>query len=859
MKIFMTRRFRAGSGYGLAAGAFLSSLAAVGGATLFPVKQKSAEWTTFDAAGFAAPVTGVIYHTDHPPVSGVPLGGVGTGAIDVDANGIWGYSTIFNPTAEFTYNPKWRMPRKLPAHIEPILGLAIGSNTWVLAPQRFINGSQIVWDTEPHYPGGWVKESKIEKIQAPAITGVRPAKDIAYWGHYPVADMEFETDAPLQVGMRSWSSFLPGNAASSDIPGAVFEVHLRNTSAQEQHGTIAFNFPGPDAQEAMGAEFTRIPVEGNFQGVVVASREGVGYALGTIGQTQARYGAGLSTVANGWSAIGSQLPVTHFREEGGLARYAEGSSSAAVDFSLAAGGEKTVRFLLAWYAPTWEGADRKQEGAQPKKEWKAADWMGDQLHYTHMYASRYTGALDVARRLAATHDDLLRRILAWQSVIYTSEKTPAWLKDSLVNNLHLITADGYWAQPRPPLGDWAAPGGVFAMNESSRGCPHTSCIPCDWYGGLPIVYFFPDLARTTLNAFKQYQRPDGEVPFALGQIGDLPDMASPEFYWQKSLNGTCYIDMVDRLWQRTGEASLLADFYESIKRCNTYTMNLTAKSGHVIRMPDDGGMEWFEHGDWAGMATHMGGLHLAQLRMVERMAKAMGDASYAEQCRQWLAEGQKDMEEKMWNGSYYLNFLDPEAGRKSDDVMAYQLDGEWAARFHGLEGVFRPDRVQTTLATIKRCNVALTPEIGAANFAHADGSALMKKPAEAGADINKANEADVAHYGIYTMFVAEVPILGMTYMGAGERDYGLEMIRKHWENLICRQRLEWDMPNMVDGKTGARLFGTDYYQAMMLWAVPASVLGQDLQTFCAPGGLVNQIITAAAAPSAEPSKATAKN
>ena len=78
-----------------------------------------------------------------------------------------------------------------------------------------------------------------------------------------------------------------------------------------------------------------------------------------------------------------------------------------------------------------------------------------------------------------------------------------------------------------------------------------SCIPCDWYGNHPIVFFYPDLSASTLRLFKQYQLEDGEIPFAIGKIGDLPDMATPEYYWQVSLNGTCYVDMVDRQWQRT--------------------------------------------------------------------------------------------------------------------------------------------------------------------------------------------------------------------------------------------------------------------------------------------------------------------
>jgi uncharacterized protein (DUF608 family) len=433
--------------------------------------------------------------------------------------------------------------------------------------------------------------------------------------------------------------------------------------------------------------------------------------------------------------------------------------------------------------------------------------------------------------MAVEHEHLLARVLAWQQVVYSEEDLPVWLRDSLVNNLCLITEDSYWAQAKPPLGDWAYPEGVFALNESPRGCPQIACIPCDWYGNLPIVFFFPELARSTLRALKQYQKTDGEIPFAIGKIGDLPDLATPRYFWQVALNGTCYVDMVDRLWQGTGDDEILREFYESVKSCNTFTMNLRQGPGGVISMPEIGGMEWFEHGEWAGMASHMGGLRLAQLRMVERMAEAMQDTAYADQCREWLADGVRAMEEEMWAGSYYLNFYEKETGKKSDDVMGYQLDGEWAAVFHGLPGVFRSDRVKTTLHTIERCNIALTPEVGAANFARPDGCAL---PAE----------SMVAQYGLYAMFPPELLVLAMTYMYAGEQQFGLDLARRHWSTIVLQQRHPWDLPNIVRGDTGARVFGTDYYQNMMLWAMPAAVGGQDIASYCAPGGFVDRIIQA---------------
>jgi uncharacterized protein (DUF608 family) len=248
-------------------------------------------------------------------------------------------------------------------------------------------------------------------------------------------------------------------------------------------------------------------------------------------------------------------------------------------------------------------------------------------------------------------------------------------------------------------------------------------------------------------------------------------------------------------------------------------------------MPDIGGMEWFEWGEWAGWTTHAGGLRLAGLRMLERMAQAMGDDAYAERCRKWFADGSKALEEQMWTGSYYLNFCEPETGKKSDDVMGYQLDGEWVARYHGLPGVFRSERVGTVLETIKRCNMALTPEIGAANFARPEGTPLSA-------------ESKIAYYGVFAMFTSELLLLACTFMYAGQKEFGLELARRYWTNFVLKQRHTWDLPNMVEGQTGRRHFGTDYYQNMLLWVLPQVMEGGDLKGSVAAGGLAQRVMKA---------------
>ena len=43
----------------------------------------------------------------------------------------------------------------------------------------------------------------------------KPGGDkVEYWGHYPVADLEYSLDLPITLGVRAWSPFIPGDENS---------------------------------------------------------------------------------------------------------------------------------------------------------------------------------------------------------------------------------------------------------------------------------------------------------------------------------------------------------------------------------------------------------------------------------------------------------------------------------------------------------------------------------------------------------------------------------------------------------------------------------------------------------------------
>ena len=117
------------------------------GPELFPLDTPAKQWTHFDAHGYSRPVCGVIYRLGDQVPHGMPLGGVATGCIDVDTDGTFGFCTLFNSG----------VPTRGPLQYG-FLGISSAGRSWILSSRP--------------------------------LPGVESAKEIHYWGHYPIADVE---------------------------------------------------------------------------------------------------------------------------------------------------------------------------------------------------------------------------------------------------------------------------------------------------------------------------------------------------------------------------------------------------------------------------------------------------------------------------------------------------------------------------------------------------------------------------------------------------------------------------------------------------------------------------------------------
>ena len=767
---------------------------------LFSRELAERSWCTFEARGFERPVAGLVHRASSGAVNGMPLGGIGTGCTDLEINGTLGFTTIFNSL----------MPRRGPLNV-PFLGVSVEHESWVLSTVKLgcdVDGTPL----------------NLSRRKAKAV------EEIHYFGHYPVADLEYVSDCPLKLALRAWSPFLPGDVEASSVPVMMFELHLENPTDEDLTGVVAFSHPGPDSFEAPDSPiFEHETIDnGRVRGAKVTHQSGLVYALGVLDRDDVRHGGGLGMDGGSWSRIGQgryfdsscplsrELPPTVNRPD----------STLAVGYKLGAGESTVLRFVVAWYCPEFKGGGRATT---------------DTNSFTHMYARTFGSVDEVLSWFVERHEDLLSRILAWQQVVYDEDALPVWLRESLVNVLHLITECAVWGQANPPVGDWCdEDDGLFAMNESPRGCPQMECMPCGFYGSFPLVLFFPELALSTLRGYKGYQFEDGQIPWVFGgcTVQTPPyELSMPSRGYadrpQTSLDGSCYASMAHRYWLRDRDPDFLKEFYESIKANTIFTMNLRPEAGFasVVSAPTgDDFQDWYEHVDMAGIIPHLGFVHLAHLRLVEEMAEAMEDQAFLEQCRKWRENGASILESETWNGDNYLLYHDKDKGVKSDVVMGYQLDGDWIARIHGVPEVVQEDRAKITRDTLEKLCVTSR---GVITFVNRD-----------------RREFNPDYWESDGLHVPGTIMLAMLYLYHGNRELGLDLARRAMHSVVVENGASWDSPIVLSTGTGERLYGNDYYQNLILWAFPAAIAAGDFSALV-QGDWIQHILKAASESSSE--------
>ncbi len=312
----------------------------------FPSSTPRHQWTKIDADGFSFPITGYVFEGTQLQ-GGMPLGALGTGYVTLEGDGRLGFCSIFNDLVP---------PKKVFADW---LTVESGTRNVPLSSAR-----------------------------------------ISYWGHYPVADLCAQfSELPLELGIRAFAPFIPGDAAVSNTPIALFEMALRNVSDQPLPLTLLMRFPAAPKGSSM-------TVRG--EGIVERSAEEGAFSLATSVRARESYRVRFAVA---WYA-------PSWRDSGGephLNRYSQRFRDAVefADFGLRRQSEYLHR-IHAWQAeiyrsdlPGWlqDALVQSFYSLAKNSVWIARsrkdEWWGDNGWFTH--SESHTGCPIVETMVCRMH------------------------------------------------------------------------------------------------------------------------------------------------------------------------------------------------------------------------------------------------------------------------------------------------------------------------------------------------------------------------------------------------------------------------------------------------------------------------
>ena len=342
----------------------------------------------------------------------------------------------------------------------------------------------------------------VRALQTTPVGPFAAMEGLSFRGEYPFGWYEFEdTEFPVKVAMEAFNPLVPLDARSSAIPCAVFNVSVENPAQQPVEVALLAT-----QQNAVGY-LADNPIDG---------RTYAGYG-GNENQVLRRPGAtllhmksnhpadapgsgdmALMTMAEDASAAASwentESLAARFAAEGSLSGpEASGPSppgetvdgALAVRFRLDPQERRSVPFVLSWHFPN----ARHGRGG----------WGGEGNVYSHFWPD----ALAVARELETRLDELTRNTRLYHDALYASN-LPHWLLDRLSSQVAILRSRTcFWTQDSY-FGGWEG-----CCPES--GCCHGNCNHV-WHYAQAHARLFPSIARRMRAQEFRFQEENGSIP-----------------------------------------------------------------------------------------------------------------------------------------------------------------------------------------------------------------------------------------------------------------------------------------------------------------------------------------------------------
>ncbi|WP_018475058.1 GH116 family glycosyl-hydrolase [Echinicola pacifica] len=567
------------------------------------------------------------YDQEHLSHIAMPIGGIGTGTISLS-----GYGALQD----------WEIMSRPAKGYNPQMG---GVEVINRAPFFAIYIHQEGTEAQALLMEGPLPESYSEGYYGATGPnhGLPRFENATFTTAYPFGQVHLKDQAlPVEVTVGAFNPLIPANVEDSSLPIAILSYKLKNTSNKPVTISLAGSIPNFIGNDGLIGKAAKNKISYKEENGL----KGIHYTSEAVDRESMQWGTfSLLTNSDGETSYrthwapgewgNSTLEYWDDYTDDGLLEDREGfgedspMGTLAVKTVLAPYEEKDIRFFITWNfpnRPAWE----KQE-----------------VNVGNYYAGQFEDSWEAAIQIVPRIPELENQSKKFVEAFIESDLPPIIKEAALFNLSHLRTQLMFRTREGHYLG-WE--GTKDNSGSGSGTCTHV------WNYEQVTPFLFGEIAQNMREVEFDYATDDnGLMSYRI----HLPLETRAQTFGLAAADGQMgSIMKFYREWQLSGEDEFLRKHWPKVKKALEFCW---IKNGWDA--DKDGIMEGSQHNtmdvEYYGPNPQMGFWYLGALRASEEMANYLGENEFAETCRSLFENGAAYMDEKLFNGEYYVQQIVP--------------------------------------------------------------------------------------------------------------------------------------------------------------------------------------------------------
>ncbi len=570
--------------------------------------------------------------------SGLNLGGIGTGGVELWADGRFHFWNMLNTRPWANLNKYAHWDADTHHTIDPIEPGPGHADFFVRVQEK---GKRPVYRWLFSGYGNTLAAGHFWRHHK--FFFIKSVKAIEYRAEYPFIYLDYKDDEfPVEVRLCAWTSMIPRDVKNSSLPGFYLDFSIRNRTRAQLEVSLVWqqqNLSG-FASDKVTQRHSKLRKSACHMVRMEGSLDAPNHDTSGCMTLWAKPSKGqrVTSVASNphmpnliWpihltGGLDGPLYPEHIEhEEVKNPAYEPRDSNdpqnkgwLCVQQKVAAGKTADVNLGMAWYYPNHRSINGTRLG--------------------HVYENWFDDSTEVAAYLARNHDKFFKAARLMPELLINSDM-PKKFQLSLLDQINTLTKSTQF------IGN-----GRFGLQEG-HGCCAFNTMDVDHYSSYTLSLLWPELRAKVMDQQTEIAHPEtGKIHHGLPKSVEAIEAGGEKGYnrWD---NCCQYILQLYRDAKWGGDMALIERSWETAKRAIEVIINIDF---YDVGLPYIEGGITYDHWRMKGIVGYMAGLYLAALLAMEDLARRMDEAETAERMRQLFERGRDSFEELLWNGEQYL-------------------------------------------------------------------------------------------------------------------------------------------------------------------------------------------------------------